>query len=343
MNDARESHPDQRRLPLGARPASPGHLPLGVIAGFDGSGQGRLALHFAAAEAHGRGIPLTVVSAFTVPHVVARYIDTAAEVTGDSLARQGAEEILREAREHLSSYPGEVAYRVEQGDAAGVLVDLSTEGELAVVGGRGRGGFPGRVLGSVASALPAHAACPTVMINHHYEPVTDHASRFTHGADERAVIVGMDGSDHSRIAALRAADIASSWGAPLHMVLAMPPLDHALMWYPELAGQGAGVVGEQKRQLQRRLDDEARWLSSHFSGLELSSTVKEGPAITVMRDATEKAQLTVVGTRGHGGVTSALLGPVSRGTLLGARGPVMVVPRLEDPRLSGANAVGPRL
>lgn len=337
MNDAVQSHTNP------SRPAGSGGPPLGVLTGFDDSEQGRLALHYAAAEAHGRSVPLTVVSAFTVPRAVAGYTDSAAEVTGDSLARQGAEQVLERARERLSTYPGEVTYRVEHGDAAGVLVALSAEAELTVVGGRGRGGFIGRVLGSVASALPAHAACPTVVVNHHYEPVTDHASRFTHGADERPIIVGVDGSDHGRVAALHAAETASAWNAPLRMVLAMPPLDHALMWYPELAGRGAGVVEQQKQQLQEKLDGEVRWLSGHFPSLEITGRVEEGPAITIMREASENAQLTVVGTRGRGGITSALLGSVSRGTLLGARGPVMVVPALEDPRLSSVTEVQPRL
>ena len=38
------------------------------------------------------------------------------------------------------------------------------------------------------------------------------------------------------------------------------------------------------------------------------------------------AQLTIVSTRGHGRMVSALLGSVSRGLLERAEGPVMVVP-----------------
>lgn len=340
MNDVVPSHTTP--APESGSPES-AHAPLGVIAGFDGSTQGRLALHYAAAEANRRGAPLTVVSAFTVPRAVAGYTDSAAEVTGDSLARLGAEQVLEEAREFLSSYGGPTTYRVEHGDAAGVLVALSEQADLVVVGGRGRGGFIGRVLGSVSSALPAHAACPTVVINHHYEPTTDHTSRFLHGADERPVTVGVDGSDHGRLAALHAAETASAWNAPLRLVLAMPPLDHALMWYPELAGREVAVVEQQKQQLQKKIEGEAAWLHSHFPDLEIIGTVEEGPAITVMREATEKAQLTVVGTRGRGGITSALLGSVSRGTLLGAHGPVMVVPALEDQRLSTVEGFEPRL
>ncbi|MBR7503228.1 universal stress protein, partial [Mycobacterium tuberculosis] len=57
-----------------------------------------------------------------------------------------------------------VSTLVSSGDASGVLIDASTNADLAVVGARGHGGFSGRLLGSVALAMPAHAHCPTVVI-----------------------------------------------------------------------------------------------------------------------------------------------------------------------------------
>src|SRR5699024_11266901 len=75
-----------------------------------------------------------------------------------------ARTILDEARELLDGYPGKVNYLIERGDAAGVMVGLSSQAELAVVGARGRGGFVGRILCSVSSALPAHSHCLTVVV-----------------------------------------------------------------------------------------------------------------------------------------------------------------------------------
>ena len=65
-----------------------------------------------------------------------------------------------------------VTSSLETGDPAGVLVDLSEEAVLTVVGTRGGGGFADRLLGTVSSALPAHAHCPTICARHTEGPST---------------------------------------------------------------------------------------------------------------------------------------------------------------------------
>ncbi|GAA1180055.1 universal stress protein [Nesterenkonia xinjiangensis] len=317
---------------------------LGVIVGFDASDQGTRALHYAAVEAHRRSLPLTVISAFTVPRAVAGYVDSAAEITGDSLARRGAEDMLDEAREHLRNYPGTVAYRVEHGDAAGVMIARSENAAFAVVGGRGRGGFVGRLLGSVSSALPAHAHCPTTVVNRRYDPgMIGGATRFTPRPDDRPVIVGVDGSRHGRVAALHAAEAAMARGTNLEVLLALPPIDSSVLWYSSRSAKDAGITDKELQGLQERLDGEARWLGSHFPGLSIEGVLEEGSAAHVMASATARAQLTVMGTRGRGGITSALLGSVSRSVLIEARGPVQVVPLLADARLENHEEFSPVL
>lgn len=305
--------------------------PLGVILGFDGSQQATRALHWAARAAQRRGLPLTVITAYTVPAAISGYSDPTTDLTGDSLARQGAEDIIDEARRYLVDYPGEVSFRIEYGDAAGVLIGLSTQASLVVVGSRGRGGFIGMMLGSVASSVPAHTECPCVVVPASYDPQTHSGQTlFSPSEDPRPVTVGVDGSPHSRAAAWAAAEAAVGRGTVLRVILAMPPLDAALIWYPELAPRDPEFTQRHRKQLQRRLRDESSRLLEHFPQLRLEQDVVEGSAAEALVAETPKSQLTVVGTRGRGGIASTLLGSVSRGLLLKADGPVMVVPQRFD-------------
>ena len=82
----------------------------------------------------------------------------------DSVIREGAEAILKQAVNKVAGYLIDVDASVENGDASGVLREMSETAELLVFGTRGRRGFVGRLLGSVSSALPAHAKCPTVTV-----------------------------------------------------------------------------------------------------------------------------------------------------------------------------------
>lgn len=324
-----DAHPAPR--PVAFDPAT---RDLGVLVGFDGSKQSILALHYGALAAQRGGRVLTVVSAFTVPTRVYTTLAAVPEKSEAEAAVEAARTVLADARKYLKDYPGKVIYRTERGDAAGVLVDLSTVAELAVVGARGRGGFLARVLGSVSSALPAHAHCPTVVVPRQYEVSgAEGAARFTPRQDQRPVVVGIDRSPQSRIAVLQAAQAAHFRGVPLHMLLALPSLEGWLEWYPELDSKDEGVAERRKTQLEAALDAEIKWVKTHYPSLKVTAAVKPGDPIALLAKQTKQAQLTVVGTRGRSGFTGALMGSVSRGVLLRAVGPVMVVPELQDKRL----------
>ncbi|NDK31108.1 universal stress protein [Nesterenkonia haasae] len=304
---------------------------LGVLVGFDGSDHAIRALQWGAAEAHRQGVPVTVVTAFTVPRMISGYAESTTEVAGDSLARKGAEQTLEEAREILRDFPGDATFHVEYGDAAGVLVAHSSNAEIAVVGARGRGGFVGRVLGSVSSALPAHSACPSVVVGQSYEFTSTGDDPWI-TSDERPVVVGMDSSHGSKYAALKAAEAAVNHEVSLHVVMAVPPLDGALMWYPEL-GPRNDERERRRQELEDRLQIIVRWLSEHFEHLIISCAVIDGLPVEVLQKETQRSQLTVVGTRGRGGLASVLLGSTSSSLLMHAAGPVMVVPEADDPRM----------
>ena len=51
------------------------------------------------------------------------------------------------------------------GFPAQALIDTSQDADLVVVGSRGTGGFATLMLGSVASQVAHHAACPVVIVH----------------------------------------------------------------------------------------------------------------------------------------------------------------------------------
>jgi nucleotide-binding universal stress UspA family protein len=308
---------------------------LEVLVGFDGSAQARTALAFAAEEARRRGSGLTVVTAYAAPG--AFYANLASMPReADEAGKAAARATLEQAAEVVKDHPGPLTFRSAKGDATGVLVDASAAAQLVVVGARGRGGFAGRVLGSVASALPAHSRCPTVVVplregtGDASDGAPDGASAGssdsgTRGAAHGPVVAGVDGSEHSGLVLRVAARQAERLGAPLRVFVAMPLLDEWTYWYPTYSDDHISVE-ERRVELEGRVEERITPLREEHPDLEIEAVVEIGNSIELLAEQSREAPLTVLGTRGRGTVKSALLGSVSRGVLHGAGGPVMVVP-----------------
>ncbi len=317
----------------------------GIVVGVDGSDQSICALLWAAREAARRDAPLYVVTAYTVPVFAASSMDAGYATVDDEVIRESAQAVLDEAVSRLEGMALEVHPRIESGDAAGVLLDLSEDAELMVVGSRGRGGFVGRLLGSVSSALPAHAKCPTAVI-----PVCTGA-RLGHpelgrkqgrdrdvppAAVEPVVVVGVDGSEQARMASLAAAEEARSRGLPLRVICSVAPFNGSLAWVPAPVDREA-LHADLTVQLAAGRD----WLQSHYPDVTITVDLVDGPPAEVLIEASATSELLVVGTRGRGGFAGMLLGSTSQGVLHHARGPVLVVPDRADPRLEDRGSFGP--
>ncbi len=54
--------------------------------------------------------------------------------------------------------------QVKEGNAAKLLIDLSEDADMLMVGTRGHGGFADLLLGSVSQNVVAHAKCPVVVV-----------------------------------------------------------------------------------------------------------------------------------------------------------------------------------
>ncbi|WP_098731551.1 universal stress protein [Brevibacterium epidermidis] len=307
---------------------------LGILVGFDGSANSVRALEYGARLALRRKTKLTVVMTYKVPvNFYATYAAIPA-VPEYEYRRRDAEQTLDRARELLEDFPGVSAVATVEGDSVGALAKITERAQTVIVGARGRGGLLGRVLGSVAAALPAHAKCPTIVIpgdEDEAEPLS--ALDLDPRPNEAPVFAGVDGSQLSRIAALAAAEIASEAETALSLVTALHPLDESILWYGGASAAIPEVTHQMRQELADHLDAEVAWVKRHFPDLQVEGSVRVGQPDQVLEEASHRGQLTVVGCRGRGGLRSALLGSTSRSLLHHMAGPVMVVPQLADDRV----------
>uniref|UniRef100_UPI003B3A2732 universal stress protein n=1 Tax=Brevibacterium sediminis TaxID=1857024 RepID=UPI003B3A2732 len=286
------------------------NLELGVLVGFDGSELAAQAVRYGAVEAERRRTVLTVVTAYELPTMIYPNMASIPSEPEDDKAKKEAEKTLAEAVELLRDYSGEKSFRTAPGNSAGALVTLSADAEVAIVGARGRGGFMGRVLGSVSTALPAHAHCPTIVVSERSASAT---------AGNGPVVVAVDGSDSGRVAMFTAAAEAALRGTELELVVVLPAGEEWLYWYPDLE-LSSEVTARRQRQLSESLETEAGTLSEQFPDLTVTTSVPVGDPTETLVEISSRAQLTVMGTRGRGRIRSALLGSVSRGVLNHAEG-----------------------
>jgi nucleotide-binding universal stress UspA family protein len=133
-----------------------------ILVGVDGSDASVEALR----QAQGLALPLSAkivaLACWDVPPVYDGYV---AMGINDFDVRAG--EILQEAvvKAFGETIPANVETRLVQGHPRRMLLEESRNADLLVLGRRGHGGFGGLLLGSVSSALVAHAHCPVLVVH----------------------------------------------------------------------------------------------------------------------------------------------------------------------------------
>lgn len=294
-----------------------------VLVGVDGSPESLGAVDWAVARAARAGWRVHILCAYSLPSFTTASLDGGYAALDDTAIRSGAQAVVDEAVARAQGHGVTVTSSLETGDPAGVLVDLSDEAVLAVVGTRGGGGFADRLLGTVSSALPAHAHCPTVVVPRHVE-----------GADYTPVsriVVGVDGSSSARKALKWAVAEADAWGAEITAVAAVPMASGAgaLAWLPAAVDRDQ-VLADVRAGLDRAVAEAVEG----YPGVTVRRHALDGNAAQLMAEFSTAVDLIVVGSRGRGGFSGLLLGSTSQGVLSHAACPVMVVPsRTSDDRL----------
>ncbi len=272
---------------------------FGVVVGYDGSPSALEALRWGAAEAAGRGLPLTICHAWEWPHH-----EWPGELVPLELVRRPAQRLVKAAAAWAGRHHPDVPVNTltDRGSPSALLVDLSAQAALIVVGARGYGTLQGMALGSVSGHVAAHARCPVVVSRGNPEE---------RGA--REVVVGFDGSRASVAALGFAAAEAHRLGGRIRVVIAQhdrrketDPQDFRI--------QAQGLAWDELSGWQRTYPD-----------LRASVELVDEPARPALLEAARKACLLMVGARGLGEVRGLLLGSVSQAMVHHAPCPVAVV------------------
>ena len=139
------------------------------------------------------------------------------------------------------------------------------------------------------------------------------------------IVVGVDGSDESiaalrwarREAALRNASLRAihAWAYP------------TAVGFPTMRLVDIGVMRESSEALLA--DAIAKATADSPSTVSVDAVVTEGSAAQALLDASEGADLLVVGARGHGGFLGLVLGSVANQVVHHATCPVVIVPKTD--------------
>jgi nucleotide-binding universal stress UspA family protein len=137
------------------------------------------------------------------------------------------------------------------------------------------------------------------------------------------IVVGIDGSASSKSALRWAVAQAERIGATVQVVIAWhyPAMVGGYAWAPVSVMEAANFDETAAKTAAETIAE----VVDPASAVSIETSVREGNAAAVLIEAAEGAQLLVVGCRGHGGFTSALLGSVSLHCAQHAPCPIVII------------------
>jgi nucleotide-binding universal stress UspA family protein len=272
-----------------------------IVVGYDGSGDADRGLEWAIEYALAHQLPIEVFSASGdleyLPERTSADIDALVERWRSRAAATLEESGLTDWRT-----------RADAGKVVPALLEASSDAALLVLGAQGHSRIGGMLIGSVSQHLSRHASCPVAVVR---------GPRTT----RKRIVVGADGSEASDKAMAFAFEHAALVGATVVAVHGVPmsalngPFDVAV----------APSVTEELAAAERLLAEAVAGTRQEHPDVPVELLALPVPAVRALADASSRASLVVVGTRGLGGFMGLLLGSVSGATLQHAECPVVVV------------------
>ncbi|HUZ87940.1 MAG TPA: universal stress protein [Candidatus Baltobacterales bacterium] len=138
----------------------------------------------------------------------------------------------------------------------------------------------------------------------------------------KQIVVGVDGSDHSKAALDWVIRMAKGMGSEVTAVYGID----VPIYFPQPYGIPVQFDEEWRKEIKAEFED--KWcLPLKNAGLSYRTVIRDGRPATVISAVAEEegADLIVVGRRGRGGAAELLLGSVSHELALHARRPVLLI------------------
>jgi nucleotide-binding universal stress UspA family protein len=284
-----------------------------VVVGYDESLASQEALETAAEEAELRDAELLLVHAFhwTVPAspvtVVPAQLEEGCREAAELIAAQGLVHV-RAAHPDLP-----VRSRTVAGDASDVVTAAAADADadLLVVGTRGRGGFQGLLLGSVAQRIVAKAPCPVLV------------TRNRTGEPRGRVLAALDvAEDNTELLEFAFAD-AERRGLPLHALHVWgDPWTRDYDVHEDVLAVAKRTVDD----LESRLAESLRPYRDRFPHVLADAMVHTGSIGSLLVQASLTADLVVVGGRRRRSGRGMQIGPAAHALLMHSECPVALVP-----------------
>lgn len=290
-----------------------------VVVGYDGSAASQRALVWAAGVARALGDELRIIHAVELDLVAGRR-GRALRPLNPSL-----EMVAETMVGGPSTWPGQPMARSRVravhafGGPAGELVDASMTADLVVLGTRGRGRARSALVGSVSSAVAAHAYCPVVVLHDLAHPARG-ARRAVSvpgpGCEVVCAVTPAADSEHQgehegrverRVAA--AVRLAAGCSAPLRLVTVLPQ---------------PGATSSERPGLEAVPYDTDDLARGH-PGLEVTPQTLFGDPVDALTCTSRDAGVLVIGAPHAGGVAAVLAGTPAYRVIRDASCPVMVV------------------
>ena len=291
-----------------------------ILLATDGSPEAERALEMAATLSERLGAELHLVSVEPMPDPLswpeARIMSPELREDIRERAEDAARKLLEgqvEKVEERGLEVSEVHAVAGRPDTEIVRVAEEIGAGLVVLGSRGLGPVRRAVMGSVSLSVVHHSHGSVLVV------------RGDGGDFPGPILLAVDGSGQARVAAEAAAEISASTGSGLHVVFVMPAADHLYGHHLYSRNLKESVREQAEDDVRTFLDEQVGQLEQHGGKVENTHMVVGRPDAEIVKLAEELgAGLTVVGSRGLGGVRRALVGSVSGSVVRHAHGPVLV-------------------